>query len=691
MRLRGAVLLALCAAGAAQAQELVISGSNTARWERYDTRGLQTASPYPFSLTTGYDELAVNATWQPSSFDRWRGHVAGVINDSPYRAQDRDIVPERLLLSRENGEGAIAYRAEAGDFFAFTSTRTQQRPLKGVAVELQPSGDLRQSILLFAGAFQNSWRHLQWDDDNSYGASWLMELGRVRLTANLLRNERADQTQDVASLAAETPFSLGSTQWRAEAEVAYLRGDRDDSGLFAQLSGSLTGTGLSWRLRGERYGQDYRPFGATIIPDRRAAEAHLNYLTAGGLAWRARVQSWRDFAESANPLETRVIGAGVAGPVFGKGNLGVDVFGQELEREDRSLDQRNVTANAYYSQSFGPWVVSGNLLYQRVDDRVLVGTDPRTKQVGVNVLYPVSFGVVSGSIGAGVLWRDVSGTPFATRDVQPTVQLSLFGGPHRFNLNAGRLAQDPSAPAAPDLDTVNFAADYRYRWGRHEFGADITVFDRKPSPGEKTEAYRAGITWTYYFDSTPTVAPAGAPLAVVGGAAGPITRDASVLTSIAPGDGLDDTLTRLSASGITGGTREPTAVVYEVRLLPEVEERQRLMLMNAHGRIDRAALVVSLSPTGGGDDPARVYERVLRSMIERFGRPATTFEEGTFGAGFTRDLAAGRFIRIAEWITPGGTLRLGIPRRLDGVARIEVHHARSFPTPRDTNWGVEPK
>ncbi|HRE12716.1 MAG TPA: hypothetical protein PLD37_00810, partial [Usitatibacteraceae bacterium] len=52
--------------------------------------------------------------------------------------------------------------------------------------------------------------------------------------------------------------------------------------------------------------------------------------------------------------------------------------------------------------------------------------------------------------------------------------------------------------------------------------------------------------------------------------------------------------------------------------------------------------------------------------------------------------AAGRFIRITEWSTQAGTtLRLGIPRRLDGEARIEIHHARRFAGPRDTAWGLE--
>src|SRR5690606_32444933 len=130
--------------------------------------------------------------------------------------------------------------------------------LKGLSLELQPvlsRPDLRTSVLLFGGTFNPTWRDLQWRDDNTLGASWLTEWGGARFTANVLHNERGantllgfgERSQDVASLAAEAPFTLGRTRWRAEGEFAFLRGDPDgpdlpagedgdDEGWFAQLS-----------------------------------------------------------------------------------------------------------------------------------------------------------------------------------------------------------------------------------------------------------------------------------------------------------------------------------------------------------------------------------------------------------------------------------------------------------------------
>ena len=708
------LLLALAALSAdALAQGVSVSGSNTVRVERYDTRG--PGSPFPIETSTGYDELVLNATWQPTSFDRWRALFAGVANDSPYRSLDRGVVPERMQLARENGDSAIPYRAELGDFFAFTSIRTQQRPLKGASLELQPiPGDagVQTSLLLFGGAFQPSWRHFQWGDDNSLGLSWLTEWRAMRFTVNAVHNEKElaapatgprDRSQDVVSLAGDAPFAFAGTQWRAEAEVARMRGDHDgfgdptggldksDSGFFAQLSGTLDTTPLSWRLRGERYGRDYRPFGTTVPADRRSAEAHVSWQSPSALLWRARVQEFRDQYETANRLDTRVIGAAVSGPIAPwNASLNVDVFRQDLERADHTLDQRNLTANAFLVQPIGTLVAQLGLLYQRVDDHLLADASPRTKQVTASVVVPVRLGSVSGTIAPGLVWRDVSGFPGETRDVQATLQLALMGGPHRLSLNAGRLVQDPARAPLPEVATVNFGLDYRFRWGRHELVADAIVFDRKPNAGEKTEAWRAGLSWIYSFDALPTIAPvlAAAPIAPVA-AAGPIPGDAGLLAAIGPGDDLDATLARLSASGLPAGTRQPGAVVLEARLLREVDERQRVAIAHSAGRIDKVALIVSLASGGGADDAGRTYDRVRRALIDRFGRPASSFDEGAFGPDFARDVASGRLIRVTEWRTDRGVLRLGIPRRLDGVARIEVQHAASFASPRDTGWGLD--
>ena len=602
-------ILALCVVVGAPAQQLSVTGANTLRLERNSARGDPFASPFPFTGTTGYNELFLNFNWATGPDDHWNALISGVANDSPYRSPYRGLVPERLVLTRENGEAAVPYRVEAGDFFGFTSFRTQQRPLKGAVLELQPipgSAGLRSSYQLFSGASAPSWRRFKWSDDNTTGVSWLGEHGDRRLLVNLLRNERRIAflpdtpalRQQVASIAAESPFMLGSTRLRAEAELAHMRGDHDggwflgigqdkrDTGSFLQLTGLYPDSTFNWRLRAERYGQDYRPFGAAIVPDRRSAEGYMEWTSASALNLRGRLQSYKDAAESDNPLDTRVAGVALSGPLAAIGGaVNLDVFRQDMARRDRSLDQKILTANGSLSRPFGDWLGTLNLLHQKIDDRSALDDDQTTRQLGLAATGAMRIGPLQGSVTPGLVWREVRGSLAATRDWHATLALALAGGPHRIALNAGRLAQNPPAGFIPDVATVNFGLDYRWRRGQHELGFDATVFDRKPRPGTKTEAYRVGLTWVYHFQqgSMGPGIPAGPALT----GSERIAANASLLASVAPGAPLDTTLARLAQGGLGVGLRQPNAVVFEQRLLTDIEQRQRVVVAHDGASVEK--------------------------------------------------------------------------------------------------------
>ena len=693
------------------------SGTNTARAERYGSSGDTTQGPYQLDLgNMGYDDLNLVARLQESPYSLWRFSVSGVLNGSPYRSPYDGFVPERLNALREDGEAAIPYRAEAGDFFAFTSLRTLQRSLKGVSIEVQPSlanPEVRQSLVVFGGAYQPYWRDAKWDADNTVGASYLLEHPRAgRINVNVLRNEREalaatgtpQREQWVGSVAGETLQAFGDWKIRLEAEAAAFKGDhefgtpsdpatdRRDHGLFAQVSGF--DAHWNWRLRGERYGKDYRPNGAITQPDRRSLEAHLGYLFNGGLLLRGRYQDYSDLFESNNPIDTKVAGANLSGSIASLGLSGsLDAFVQDQENRDRSLDSRFGNLSLTLSKPFANgWVGQALLLRQEIENRVDSTLDSRTSQAQASVIIPLAFGNWRGSVAPGVAYRDITG-PFASRDWQPTIMVSAFGGAHRLNASAGYLGQAPRVDERSDVAIVNFAIDYRYRLGPHELGLDWTVYDRRPSPGQSTRAYRMGVFWTMYLDQVlagASPARGGTPIPAADLTIAGVVRSPELLVRLAPGSDLEAAVKTLADGGITGGVRQPNAVVYEARLLSELEQRQRLVLAHDAGQLDRSALIVSLADQATGDDASRTYERVRRVLLDRFGNPSFTFDEGAFGPGFAADLAAGRFIRLTEWTTQAGnTVRLGIPRRLDGLARIEIHHARRFPGPRDTIWGLD--
>jgi hypothetical protein len=678
-----------------------VTGFNSVRLEHYEASGNRAFSPYVHLGTTGFDEFQLQGVRRSSQHAMQRFFIAGTVNDSPYRSPHRGVVPERLSFAAESGEAAAAWRAEAGDFFAFTTYRTQQRPLKGAQVEVQPpaSPELRQSILLFAGAAQPSWRGASWSDDNSVGGSWLVDApGIGSLGASVLRNARgasgalAERKQTVASLAGETVRDLGSWKVRAEAEIAGLRGDHDgaagasDSGVFAQLT--LFDPTLSWRLRGERYGRDYRPFGAVTPADRRSLEAHAAWSLPHGLTLRGRVQSFEDQFQSANPLEARVVGVNLSGgyaPLALSGAL--DAFVQETEREDRSLDTRSTNVLLHLSRPFARWVGQLNLHRLENEDRLNEAASQRVTQFGVGATIPFLAGGLNGSITPGLMYRHVGGMG-ATRDWAPSVALAMSGGAHRASATFGRLVQDPRLPTAAHVATINSSFEYRYRWRRHEVGFDAVLFDRRPDRDAKTEAWRLGLVWTWHIDAAPSMPLRAALQPAFAAPPVPMSlpRSVAALSRIAPGQEIDAVRRVAASAGFGDGVAQPGVVVYEARFMDEIEHRQRLAIEHSGGLVNRVAVLVSLD---GEADPARVYERVRRSIFDAYGSPVFTLEEGSWSANYANDLAAGRLIRVSEWATPYGVLRLGLPRRLDGVARIEVQHTRASRSPRDLVWGLE--
>ena len=709
-RLGWLVAIACGAPATAGAQILdgwLVSGTNTLRVDHYDASGDLSSSPYSRLGTFSYDDFSLLAVSKPTPYSQRRVTVTGVLNDSPYRSSYQGFVPERINLMAESGEHRWAWRVELGDLFAFTTLRTLQRSLKGASLELQPEGTpfARQSIVLFAGAAaRDGWREPSWSEDNTLGASWLVETARFgRWNANLLRGSRetagsgADLEQTVASLAAEKVFALGGAwKLRVEGEAGRMQGDREggiagedevsDAGAFAQVS--VFDACFNARVRAERSGRDYRPFGAVTSPDRRSLEAYATWTLPHGVTLSGRMQGYTDGFEGANPTDTRVFGANAAGawaPFRLSGSL--DGFVQETEDELGLQDTRLTQLSLDLSRPFGGFIGRLGAAYTDSEDRIDDTRSYRTTQASISAIVPFLLGGLRGTASPGIRYRNTTGAN-AIREWQPTLALVLTGGAHQLTASLGRQDQEPRVGAFTEIATVNAAIDYRYKFGQHTFGVDASLFDRRPAPGEKTEAWRIGTFWSWQFEKPPAPARVGNAFRPYAAPPAPasLPRSAATLARLAPGQSIGDVRAALSAGGFGRGIAEPRMDVYEARLIDDVEHRQRLAIAHAGGLIERTAIVISLD---GAADPARVYERARRALLDAFGAPAMTFDDGAWGPGFARDLAAGRFIRITEWATPYGIVRLGIPRRLDGVARIEIHHARGFGSPRDTIWGLD--
>ena len=698
-----------------------VTGTNTLRAESYSVRGDPASGPYAFTGGQYFDELNLGFVRRFSPYDTLRGQLYGVANDSRYRSTDQGFVPERVSVSREKGDAPIPYRVEAGDTYAYFSYRTLQRSLKGVQVELQPAtGDTswRQSVVFVSGANQPSWRHAQLKDDWTTGLSWLVDAGASHWSVNVVHNLRQadpaagtpERTQTVASLAADHGWQWDTQRLRAEGEIAGLHGDTDGftdatgmpvpgsrsdrrgTGAFAQLSGQCIADPLDYRLRYERYDRDFRPAAGIVPADHEAEEAHLGWRFAGGLALRARAQRYVDGLQSGNALKTSTYGLALAGP-FVAGTSGVtgsvDTFWQGLRKDDSSIDRGTWNLNANLSKPLGGrWMGNLGLFVQQVDDRVAGAPDTSSVQLQLGASHAVSFGGWSGSITPGVTLRRTHGDPFALEDVSPSLAIALAGHSSTFSASYGYQRLQPENDGFATVTVNALRLDYRYTTGRSTFGIEASAYDRRVTIGQYNDTYRISASWTYVLDKPARSARPYAP-ALAAAMTGALPQGVGILAAIVPGADYDAVLARLDAAGVRGASSQDNAAVFEQRLVGDLAERQRLVVEDDLGRVTRVALLVNPDDPGDAQSVSRAYERVRKALLDRFGSPAFTLEEGTIGPTLVADLNAGRVVRVMEWRTPTGTLRLGIPRRLDGQVRIEVQHAAGFGPPRDLLWSMD--
>ncbi len=692
-------------------------GSNTMRASLYEATGPGAASPWPLEGDMYFDEFNVYLNKQNSFYDRMRAEFSGVYNvNDDYRATNFGVVPERMSFVRENGEVNTPYRFEAGDHFAYYSYLTLQNSLKGMQFELQPVSDVagrRHSIVFTTGANESNWRDLTFQDDYTSGISWLIQdevLGSLNF--NAVHNYRdgsaklgtLDRKQYVFSVAGARQFSGPGHDATIEAEIAHFMGDHNgvagaatgqdkaDNGYFMQLSGRSKQSPWDYRLRVERYGQDFQPRGAIVTADRRSAEFHSGWLHQSGIRTRARVQFFEDGLETANKTTTRTYGVNLTGPLVKKlwpdANGNLDAFVQQRDDESGALAATTHNINFNLSKPLpGDWLGRSNFFFQNVDDEGTADTDLYTRQFSFAADHALALAGFTGVITPGVLIRSLRKGTNRSFDMSPTLALSLNRGPHAFRADYSTLLQNRQLViSGPDIDTHTLNLDYRYTRQQHLFGFEANLFDRSITPGQSTEAYRLSVYWTYNFDrparavKTRTTIPSSTVQ----------SSEVSVsVAGLAPGASRADVEQALSANQIAAGYEQAGYQVYEYPLLSGVFQRQRLGLNYSAGRLASIVLVIDFDQVGDRNTVLQVFERVRESLIRQLGSPTRTIEEGVFAADFVQAVNDQRLIRIIEWETPTGTIRFGLPRRLDGQVRMEIQHARSFPQPGETLWSIE--
>jgi len=609
-------------------------------------------------------------------------------------------------------------RAEGGDVFSYLSYRTFQRSLKGVQFELQPrvgSGNTRHSLLLFSGANQALWNDWDWSKDNSSGASWLMENGDLgSMNLNLVYSEfdpeifnSMKQDQWVASLAAETNFNLGSHNFNLEAEYAWFDGDhagdfdpadgqnRDDRGIYAELIGQAYQQ-LSYRLRFEEYGYDFRPRGSVVFNDRRSYEGHVGWRFRDGLSLRGRVQSYEDRWDSINQLDTDIYGVDFTGDLFsiapGAVTGRIRAFHEEVQDDfntlDRESDVLDISANTPLNELTS---IDFRLGWTSRDDSKAAGDDADTGEVDVSLNRLVSWSNFTGAISPGLTYRDVDSGPGEGEDWEPTIAVNLSDSIHSFRASYAYLDQSRDVNSAQSLSTQSLSLHYHYSFRQHEIGLDGAWYDRDPDKGNDTEASKISVYWTWYLDrpaKSTAYSSSAARLDPAASLDGPLILDQTLLVRLAPGQNLDVVMEKMSASGAPTPSRQGDVIIYELPLLQSITLRQRVALLQRDRVVDKVTLIIDFADDGTPQTAQQDFEQVREVMIRSFGSPSQTFEVGQFGLAYIVGVNSNRLIRNVEWETGQGVLRLGMPRRIDSTVRMELQHAPAFAPPRNTMWSI---
>jgi hypothetical protein len=306
--------------------------------------------------------------------------------------------------------------------------------------------------------------------------------------------------------------------------------------------------------------------------------------------------------------------------------------------------------------------------------------------------HALSLGAWSGSVTPGITLRRVSGGPGAVDEAYPGLAFSLASGAHAIGVSYGYQRLRPDAASVAEVDVNLLSATYTYTRARDTFGIEANGYDRRVTIGTFNESYRVSLFWRHSFEKPAlraVAAPASVAMAPAAAPTTPVPRDLGALLAIAPGADYEATLQRLDDGGYRGGIDDGRALVYEMRLVAEVDGRQRFAVEHQPGRVLRTALIVKPDDPNDAAALAKAYERLRTALLDRLGAPAVAFEEGTLGPTFVADLNAGRVVRVMEWQAAGGRVRLGIPRRLDGEVRIELQHAAGFAPPREASWSLE--
>lgn len=708
-------LLAAAMTLQAAAQEAAITGSNTIALQQSHSWGDPDYAAYPIRRLRGYDLLDLGVAWRESRYDQWSVSLA-------LRASDlqgnRGVDLNTFTLRREYGESSLPFRVLAGDFNASISTRTSTRSnLKGLYGEIQPRDaalGVLHSVVAFAGKVESPWADLRRGDNESAGLSWLAQAtGSAPASAGLhwvrtrLAGEdavRPARSQDTASFTSSGPFKLGKSLWRWESEIATLRGDppptaapaarrQEDASYYGFVSGELPPAQIAWTLRGERAGADFQMIAGSVASDRRETEATLQWSGSNEKVLDLKWLRAREGVEAEIPEDTTLANATFTGYLPDtRVKLRADASRKTVRRLDGSEHAVTRYFNPMLKRGWGASGLALSVVLQDDEYRGAPERDTRKREAALRYETNSSLGDWRAYVAPALRWTRNSGASGNDRELDAGVELVFKKDHHALSLTLNGLAQRPAVTDDPQVTTAATRAAYTYKRAPHTLTFTYAGTDRHPSPGRDSHGYRATLQWTLALDRPALRPPSRGGIRAFPAPELPesLPRGAGVLPAIPLNVPADAILALLARAGFGPGVQVLDTRVFEKPLLRDVRGLQRLAVVAGPDRaIENIALLIDAAAHASPMEIGRTYDRALREMIERLGRPDRLHVEGALRATMAQDLATGKLVRYAEWELPEGVVRVGIPPRLDGVVRIEIQRARRLASPLVPGWGLE--
>ncbi|MBP7633838.1 hypothetical protein KBA41_06685 [Candidatus Ozemobacteraceae bacterium] len=699
--------LCLCAAPESRAEPPVdgavnLGGDLMFRGDQYDVDGDAARAPYPYTGIHRYLDFNFELYRKASAFENWNLRFGGVQNNSRYRSRDWGTELERFRFVWEKGDRGTPFRLEAGEIYGNFTNRTLQRALHGFLLDLQPvlKGDVKRSIQFLWGLARGEWKDPFEDRDQSMGIS-LVEERRddLRFSLNWVTNRR-DATatrpgllQQVWSGAFEKTLDR-ERRHVLESEYAWFSGDHEgdgtpgsgldryDTGLFMQLRHHSNPFGYTWRF--EEYGKDFRPNGANITQNRKALEGYLSWQLEKIRTLSVRLQRFRSAWESPNPLDSDIAGVTLSGQVSPKDKLYASLNAY-IDRSDDRLDtvdsrSRNLDLNLSrplrndLNARFG-------FGYRDFDNRLGPAGDNRALQALLGLDKSIEWKSAPLTIGLNFIRNTIDSSGIFSNDWNTGLTLYRTAGNQEFGLTWNTQALDYRP--RPNADV--YANDFGFRWQRRN-GDIVMGVEIARNRRDETRAWRYGFYLGTEFDRALTRAPKKE---TAGEAVAGDVSERFDLAAIVPGTEVASFVVALDRRGIamtkTGNLFSADHPVFE-----DLFQRQTLAAeADDAGNIVRAGAVVRLEEYATPSDIMDAYDRIRRRLLDRLGNPVNSYERGAVGPALADEIRSGAFVRVLDWKTPHGLLRLGFPRRLDGRIRLEVQIAREFPRETEGMWGFD--